>query len=329
MTLCATGEDRDDDGIFTVRVVFFGFQTWGQRTLQALIDSGHTVPLAVTHPSSEQSYRAIFSDSVEDLARANGIDVHLTDRADAETIELVRRAEPDLIVVNSWYTWMSADLYAMPKYGTINLHDSLLPKFTGFSPVLWALISGADEFGLTIHRMDEQLDTGDILLQRSLPIGPTATGTELVEAGLELIPEALNEALTAIESGTAQWTPQDKSARTYFHKRSDRDSLLDWTWPAADLERLVRALSDPYPSAFTYYRGERIEVISAQVSSAVYGGTQGRVVVQEGGGLVICGPESFRGQNQGLIIKQVRLADGSEVSGEEFFTRGGYLTETA
>lgn len=311
-----------------MRIVSFGFQTWGRKTLQALIDSEHEVVLAVTHPASEDSYKGIWSDSVEELAHAHGIPVHLTERADAETIDLVKRAEPDVIVVNSWYTWMPPELYTMPTHGTLNLHDSLLPKFTGFSPVLWALISGAAEFGLTVHRMDEQLDTGDILVQHSLPIGPRATGTELVLAGMELIPGAVHEALEALASGTAQWRPQDKAARTYFHKRSDRDSRIDWSWSAVDLERFVRALSAPYPRAFSHYRGERIEVLAAEVSAARYGGTAGRVIVQENGGVVVCGPDAHRGDNHGLLITRVRAADGTEHSGAEFFRRGGYLTDT-
>ncbi|MGV9634566.1 methionyl-tRNA formyltransferase [Nocardia rhamnosiphila] len=311
-----------------MRIVSFGFQTWGRKTLQALIDSEHEVVLAVTHPASEDSYKGIWSDSVEELAREHGIPVQLTERADAETIDLVKRAEPDVIVVNSWYTWMPPELYTMPTHGTLNLHDSLLPKFTGFSPVLWALISGASEFGLTVHRMDEQLDTGDILVQHSLPIGPRATGTELVLAGMELIPGAVHEALEALASGTAQWRPQDKAARTYFHKRSDRDSRLDWAWSAVDLERFVRALSAPYPRAFSHYRGERIEVLAAEVSAARYGGTPGRVIVQENGGVVVCGPDAHRGDNHGLLITRVRTADGTEHSGAEFFRRGGYLTDT-
>ncbi|WP_330252221.1 methionyl-tRNA formyltransferase [Nocardia sp. NBC_00565] len=311
-----------------MRIVSFGFQTWGCKTLQALIDSEHEVALAVTHPSSAQSYKAIWSDSVEELARAHGIPVHLTERADAATIDLVKRAEPDVIVVNSWYTWMPPELYNLPPHGTLNLHDSLLPKFTGFSPVLWALISGESEFGLTVHRMDEQLDTGDILVQRSLPIGPTATGTELVEAGMALIPDALREALSALESGTAVWRPQHKAERTYFHKRSERDSRIDWAWSAVDVERFVRALSEPYPRAFGYYRGERVEILAAAVSAACYGGTAGRVVVQEGGAVVVCGPDAIRGRNPGLLITRVRTANGAEHSGAEFFARGGYLTDT-
>ncbi|WP_067833501.1 methionyl-tRNA formyltransferase [Nocardia lijiangensis] len=310
-----------------MRVVSFGFQTWGRRTLQALIDSRHEVVLAVTHPASDHSYKGIWGDSVEELAREHGIPVHLTERADAETIDLVKRVEPDVIVVNSWYTWMPPELYQLPPHGTLNLHDSLLPKFTGFSPVLWALISGAAETGLTIHRMDEGLDTGDIIVQKSLPIGPAATGTELVLAGMDLIPEALNEALDAIDSGTAVWRPQNKSERTFFHKRSDRDSRIDWSWPAVDLERFVRALSAPYPPAFGYYRGQRVEVLAATVSEGCYGGTVGRVVVHEDGAAVVCGPEAFRGNNRALVITRVRTADGVERSAAEVFARGGYLTD--
>lgn len=310
-----------------MRVVTFGFQTWGRRTLQALLDSRHEVVLSVTHPASASSYKAIWNDSVEELARAHGIPVHLTERADTETIDLVKRAEPDVIVVNSWYTWMPAELYAMPPHGTLNLHDSLLPKFTGFSPVLWALISGATETGLTVHRMDENLDTGDILIQKTLPIGPAATGTELVLAGMDLIPAAVHEALDALEQGTAVWRPQNMAERTYFHKRADIDSRVDWSWDATDLERFVRALSAPYPRAYSYYRGERVEILSARVSDYPVGGTPGRVVVLDGQASVVSGPAAFRGANHALNITAVRTADGAEPPVAEFFTRGGYLTD--
>lgn len=310
-----------------MRVVSFGFQTWGRKTLQALIDSDHEVALAVTHPASAQAYKAIWSDSVEDLARERGIPVHLTERVDAATIDLVKRAEPDVIVVNSWYTRMPAELYDLPPHGTLNLHDSLLPKFTGFSPVLWALISGASEIGLTVHRMDEGLDTGDILIQRALPIGPTDTGTELVARAIDLIPDVVREALHALESGTAQWRPQNKAERTYFHKRAERDSRIDWTWPAEDIERFVRALSAPYPRAFTHYRGERIEVLEAHVSEACYGGTPGRVIVQEGGGAVVSGPSAYRGGNPAVVVTRIRTAGGEDRRGDDFFLRGGYLTD--
>jgi methionyl-tRNA formyltransferase len=194
---------------------------------------------------------------------------------------------------------------------------------------LWALIGGESEFGLTVHRMNDGLDTGDILVQHSLPIKPTDTGTDLVVRGMDLIPGALRDALHALESGTAVWRPQNTAERTYFHKRSERDSLIDWNWAAEDLERFVRALSEPYPRAFTFYRGQRIEILRAQVSEARYGGTPGRVIVQEGGGAVVSGPEAYRGRNHGLVITRIRTADGVELNGDEFFVRGGYLNNEA
>ncbi|WP_445271834.1 methionyl-tRNA formyltransferase, partial [Streptomyces sp. DSM 41978] len=135
-----------------------------------------------------------------------------------------------------------------------------------------------------------------------MPIGPKDTGTELVARTMDLIPDVLREALEALESGNAVWRPQTKAERTYFHKRSEHDSLLDWALPAEELERFVRALSDPYPSAFSFYRGERIEVLAAHVSEVRYGGTVGRVIVQEGGGAVVCGPNAHRGTNRALVI---------------------------
>jgi methionyl-tRNA formyltransferase len=312
-----------------MRVVFFGYQTWGRKTLQALIDQGHDVPLVVTHPAAAQGYKAIFSESVEELAHANGLRVHLTDRIDDATIDLVKCVEPEVNVVNSWYTRWPAELYDLPPHGTLNFHDSLLPKCTGFSPVLWTLISGEPEFGLTVHRMDDGLDTGDILIQHALPIGPTDTGTDLVLRAMELIPVALKDALAALESGTAVWRPQNRAERTYFHKRSERDSLIDWGWPAEDLERFVRALSEPYPRAFSFYRGQRVEILEAHVSDARYGGTPGRVIVMEGGGAVVAGPNAHRGGNRALVITRVRAADGGEYCGHEFFLRGGYLTDRA
>jgi len=306
-----------------MRIVSFGFQTWGVKTLQALVDLGHDVALSVTHPASDDSYKGIFADSVEELARSYGIPVHLTERVDHDTIDLVKRAEPDVIVVNSWYTWMPPELYNLPPHGTLNLHDSLLPKFTGFSPVIWAMISGATEVGLTAHRMDDELDTGDIVLQRSIPIGPKDTGTSLVRATIELIPDVLIESLDLIEQGTATWTPQNLDERTFFHKRSARDSIVDWRWTAEDLDRFVRALSDPYPNAVTYWRGQRIRILRASVSRCCYGGTPGRVFIAEGDGMVIvAGPNAHRGDAPGLVVEAVRHDDGTEQPPREFFGRG-------
>jgi len=311
-----------------MRVVMFGYQTWGHRTLEALLGSGHSVVGVVTHPASTQAYEKIWDDSVEQLAQAHGIPVHLARRPDDALIARLTAWRPDIIVANNWRTWLPPEVFDLPPHGTLNLHDSLLPEFTGFSPVPWALISGAEQVGITAHRMDGGLDTGDIAAQRAVPIGPRSTGTELVRATIDLIPEVLIDALAQIEAGTVDWRAQDLERRTFFHRRTEFDSLIDWTWPAEDLDRLVRAMSDPYPSAHTYCRGERIEVTEAHVSTFRYGGTPGRIFIREGDGMaVVAGGDAHRGSRRALVIDRVRTPDGVEHPAAEYFpTGGGYLS---
>lgn len=311
-----------------MRVAMFGYQSWGHRTLQALLKSRHEVCLVVTHPTSEHVYESIWADSVEDLARDEGIEVFLAKRPSPELTDRIATLAPDVMVANNWRTKLPKELFSIPRYGTLNLHDSLLPKFTGFSPVIWSLISGASHTGLTAHLMDDELDTGAILVQRSVEITPTSTGTSLVYDTLDLVPDVLEEALDALEYGTASPVEQDLSQRTFFHKRSDRDSLVDWNWPASDIERFVRALSDPYPNAYTYFRGERLRLISAHVSQCAYGGTPGRVFIEEDGGMVIvAGADAYRGQSPGLVLDVVRTDDGVDRAAMDYFGRGGgYLT---
>ncbi|KIQ20426.1 methionyl-tRNA formyltransferase [Rhodococcus sp. MEB064] len=312
-----------------MRVAMFGYQTWGHKTLQSIVESEHEVVLVVTHPPSEHSYESIWSDSVEELARKHDIPVHLALRPDDAMRAAVAESQPDIIVANNWRTKLPRDIYDLPTHGTLNLHDSMLPRFTGFSPVIWSLISGASETGLTAHRMDDELDTGDVVVQRAVPIGPRDTATQLVQATIDLIPEVLTEALDAIADGTASWTPQDLAQRTFFHKRADIDSRIDWRWPADDIDRLVRAQSDPYPSAWTHHRGRRISIVKAHVSEGIYGGTPGRIFIHEGDGMaIVAGPNAHLGRNHALVVDVVRTDDGRDVPAVEFFPHGGgYLTD--
>ncbi|MBF4462601.1 methionyl-tRNA formyltransferase [Rathayibacter sp. VKM Ac-2878] len=311
-----------------MRVVMFGYQAWGHRTLSALLDSEHSVAGVVTHPASAHAYEKIWADSVEDLARANDIPVHIARRPDAALVAQLSEWAPEIIVANNWRTWLPPEVFDLPPHGTLNVHDSLLPEFAGFSPVPWALISGASQVGLTAHRMDGGLDTGDIAVQRAVPIGPGSTGTGLVNATIDLIPEVVLDALASIEAGTVVWRPQDLARRTFFHKRTDVDSLIDWSWPAEDIDRLVRAMSDPYPSAHTYYRGVRVEITAAHVSSYRYGGTPGRIFIKEDDGMaIVAGGDAYRGGRRALVLDRVRTPDGIEQRAADYFASGGgYLS---
>ncbi|MGW9300912.1 MULTISPECIES: methionyl-tRNA formyltransferase [Streptomyces] len=311
-----------------MRVVMFGYQTWGHRTLQALLDSEHDVVTVVTHPKSEHAYEKIWSDSVADLAEKHGIPVIIRNRPDDELVDRLKEVAPDIIVANNWRTWMPPEIYNLPVHGTLNIHDSLLPAYAGFSPLIWALINGEPEVGVTAHLMDEELDAGDIVIQRSVAVGPTDTTTDLFHRTVDLIAPVTTEALGLIASGQTEFTRQDRSKASFFHKRAEEDIRIDWSWPAEDLERLIRAQSAPYPSAFTFHKGQRLEVVSAVVSEGRYGGTPGRIFYREGDGVVIvAGADARTGRNHGLAITRVRTEDGRELPATEYFTSmGGYLT---
>jgi len=311
-----------------MRVAMFGFQTWGHRTLRALLDSHHEVSLVVTHPPSDHAYERIWNDSVADLAAAHGVPVVVADRPDDRVAIAVKEADPDVIVATNWRTWIPPRIFAAPRYGTLNVHDSLLPAYAGFSPLIWALINGEPEVGVTAHIMDGDLDAGDIVLQRAVPVGPRDTGTDLFHKTLELFGPITVDGLDLLATGRTEWTPQDRSRASFFHKRSAEDSRIDWTWSAEEIDRLVRAQSDPYPNAFTYHRGRRLRIVAASVSTGRYGGTPGRIFIREGDAVVIvAGPQARRGRDHGLAVERVRLDDGAELTAAEYFTTmGGYLT---
>ena len=309
-----------------MRVVLFGYQTWGHRLLSALL-AGHEVVLVVTHPASDDAYETIWSDSVAGLAEEHGIPTLVKARPDHETVLEVEKAGADVMVACNWRTWIPPEIFATPRLGTLNVHDSLLPAYAGFAPLNWALINGENEVGVTAHVMDERLDRGDIILQYRVPVEPTDTATALFHKTLELFGPITLEALDHMEHGTGERRPQDMDQATFFHRRAIEDSRIDWTWAAADIVNLVRAQSDPYPNAFTFHDGRRLRILAASVSPQRCGGTTGRVFSRSGDGVVIvCGPEAHRGRNQGLVIERVRTDDGEDLPAGRYFTRlGGYL----
>lgn len=313
-----------------MRVVMFGYQTWGYRVLQALLDAPeHQVALVVTHPKSDHAYERIWDDSVADLAAAHGVPVLLRNRPDDEELMTrLKEADPDVIVATNWRTWIPPRVFNLPRHGTLNVHDSLLPSYAGFSPLIWALINGEKEVGVTAHMMTDQLDAGDIVLQRSVAVGDRDTATDLFHQTLAHFGPITVDGLALIAAGRAEWTPQDRTRASFFHKRAEEDSRIDWTWSAEEIDRLVRAQSDPYPNAFTYYRGQRVRVVRASVSTGVYGGTPGRVFIPEGDGVVIvAGARARQGRDHGLVIERVRTDDDVELPATALFrTMGGYLT---
>ncbi len=311
-----------------MRLVFLGYQRWGCVALQALLDAGHDVPLVITHPASSQPYEKIWSDSVAGLASAHGIEcIERRYANDSQIAEVIQDLSVDLLVSSDWRTWLSPDIYSLARHGAINVHDGLLPRYGGFAPLNWAIINGESQVGVTVHFMNSEFDLGDIILQRAVPVGPADTATDLFHRTLPLFAELTVEAVAQISEGREARVAQDPAKATFFHKRGHRDSLIDWSAEAEHICRLVRAQSDPYPSAFTYYRGRELQILSASVSSRTYGGTAGRVFCRrEGGVVVVAGPRAHTGECRAVVVSEVRTADSEPMKAVEFFGRmGDYL----
>lgn len=312
-----------------MRVVFMGYQTWGHRVLEALIESDHEVPLVISHPASDHPYETIWNDSVADLAAAHGIPLIERRYAnDADVLSLVTGLAPDILVSSDWRTWVAPDLYKIATYGAINVHDALLPRYGGFAPLNWALVNGEQEVGVTAHFMNEEFDMGDIVLQWPVAVGARDTATDLFRKTIDLFAPITLEALRMIGSGRTDWTKQDPAEATFFHKRSAEDSRIDWRQPAISIANLVRAQSDPYPNAFSYHGEQRIRVLDATPSRYRLGGTPGRLFRREGDGVaIVCGSRSLAGVEQAIVIRRLRTDDGREHAATDYFRQmGGYLT---
>ena len=313
-----------------MRVVVFGYMTWGHRTLEAVLAAGHEVVLVVTHPQGDDPYERIQPDSVADLAAAHGIPVLVRHRADdAEVHEAVAAARADAAVVANWRTWIPPSVFTLPRLGTLNVHDALLPAYAGFAPLNWALINGEPEVGVTAHVMDEEFDAGDIVLQRATAVTDDDTIVELLDRTTDMFGPIAVDGLALLERGESAPLPQDRKQAGYFHKRGEDENRIDWTWPARDIVNLVRAQLDPYPNAFCYAGRERLRVLRASLTETAYGGTPGRIALRQGrdGVIVVAGPDARRGRNPGLVVERVRTDDGRELAAGEYFRRlGGYLT---
>ena len=311
-----------------MRVVLFGYQKWGARLLADLLESRHEVVLVVSHPEEGEWSPAIFDESLGDLARTHGIPVLYREKAvDTDLVRAIKEADAEIGVACNWRTWISPEVFSAPVRGTVNTHDSLLPRYAGFSPLNWALINGESQVGITAHWMDAELDRGPIITQRTVPVTPTDTTEDLFGRTVVLFGPLAVEAFDRVENGPHQWLTQDPAHASFFHKRADPDNRIPWERPAKDLVNLVRAQTGPYPNAWCLHEGRRLRVLEASVSQERCGGTNGRVFAREGSGvIVVAGPDAWRGRQYGLVLQRVRDAEDVEhVAGDYFRPMGEYL----
>ena len=297
------------------RVIFMGTPQFAVPALRAL-DEHHQVVGVVTQPDRRAGRgRKVVVSPVKQVALDRELPLFQPKTLGGPDV-LARLAgwHPELIVVAAFGQLLPGPVLDLPSYGSINVHASLLPRYRGAAPISAAILDGEPVTGITIMRMDEGLDTGPILDQVECPIAPDDTTASLTAKLAELGAQLLVETLDGWLEGAIEARPQDDDAATYCDQLEKKDGLLDWSQPAAYLDRQVRAC-DPWPGAYTTWQGRRLKVLRARPHPGWKGeGRPGQVLVM--------GEDVGVGTGQGALeLVEVQLA-GKNPMPAGLFARG-------
>lgn len=248
-----------------MKLLFMGTPDFAATILQKLIDSQHELIGVVTQPDKEKGRgHGISFSPVKKLALKYGLAVYQPVKVKDESfLDMIRNMNPDAIIVAAFGQILPKALLDIPRFGCINVHASLLPKYRGAAPIQYSILDGEKETGITIMYMDTGIDTGDIILQRRLAIDPKETGGSLFDKMAVLGAETLLEALQQIENGTAVRVPQEHEKATYVKMITKEMGRLDFTQSAVKLERMIRGFN-PWPTAYTMLNGKMIKIWQAE-----------------------------------------------------------------
>lgn len=295
-----------------MKVVVFGYHNIGHVCLQELLRQGHEVAAVVTH--EDDPNEEIWFASVPQLARSSGLPTYTpTDPNTPEFVDLIRGLQPDLLFSFYYRHMLKAPLLGLPSQGCLNLHGSYLPQYRGRCPVNWVLVNGETHTGVTLHYMVEKPDAGDLVAQRMVPIAFEDTAATLYEKMTAAAGEMFAQVLPQLAAGTAPRVPQDHAQASYYGGRKPADGEFHWDWPALRTYNLVRAVTHPYPGAYTWLAGRRLLVWQCvPVENQLLDAPPGSVIAVQTEGIVVA-----TGENQ-LLLQTVQLEGEAEMDGAAF-----------
>ncbi len=301
-----------------MRIVFMGTPEFAVPCLQKLIDCGHEVSGVFTQPDKPQGRKMILTPPpVKVLAVENGIKVYQpTKMRDGTALEMLKEANPELVIVVAYGKILPKEILEYPKYGCINIHASLLPKLRGAAPIQWSVINGFEKTGVTSMQMDEGLDTGDMLIKGEIEIGENETAGELHDRLSVLGAEILEKTIISLEKNELSPEKQNHSEFTYAPMLSKELSPIDWTMTAQQVHNKIRGLS-PWPSANAKLNGKTVK-IHKSVLSELKGKIAGEIIKADKNLVVTCG--------DGNCIEILNLqAEGKKAMSAADFLRGNQL----
>jgi methionyl-tRNA formyltransferase len=305
-----------------MKIVFFGSPDSAVYSLRKILEEGHRVELIITKPDMPAGRgKKLVSPPVKRFAQANNIPVYQPTkiRKDPVALEKLEEIDPDMNVVVAYGQIIPASIIYYPRYNSINLHFSLLPKYRGASPLHWSILNGEKITGVTIFELNEKMDEGDILSMQELPILPGEYAHELEFRLAKIGSELLCKTIDQIDS--IPHTKQDHSEATFAPLLKKEDGRLDWTKNAIEIDRKIRAFT-PWPSAFSFFDEKRIKIISGKnLDSKTCSHTPGEILdVNKTGIQVNCG------QNSAYLIEELQ-PEGKKVMSAYAFSLGTQISQ--
>ncbi|MBL0141245.1 MAG: formyltransferase [Betaproteobacteria bacterium] len=296
--------------------VVFAYHDVGCRCLSVLLSAGVRMALVVTH--RDNPGENIWFESVERLARANGLDVATPDDPNEPAfVERLGAIAPDFLFSFYYRQMLSPAVLAIARRGAFNMHGSLLPKYRGRVPVNWAVLHGERETGATFHEMVAKPDAGRIVGQEAVPIGDNDTAAEVFGRVTLAAGRVLERALPALLDATAILRPQSLREGSYFGGRKPEDGRIDWTKSAREIHNLVRAVAPPYPGAFTGIGGRRARVLRTWWSDPpiLAAGAPGAIALADGRAWACCGDGRW------LELREVEIGEEAVLAGPALAAR--------
>ena len=297
-----------------MRVVFMGTPDFAVPSLKRLEADGHTIALVVTQADKPKGRgRTLTPPPVKEYALTKNWPVFQPTRMKAEeTLQTIRDARPDVIVVVAFGRILPPSILSLPRYGCINVHGSLLPRYRGAAPIQWAVLNGDREAGVTTMQMNDGLDTGDMLLTSSRTLQDDTTAGELFDLLCEDGAELLSQTLRLLEAGTLHPIPQDDTKASYAPMLDKSMSRIDWDRSAWEVHNQVRGLN-PWPSASTLYHGKTLKVHTSHV---------GDDTDAAAGSVVSVSPLQIAcGDGKVIVLNEVQI-EGSKRMAASDFLRG-------
>ena len=310
-----------------MKIIFMGTPDFAVGTLRSLAEAGHEITLVVSQPDKPKGRgHAMVTTPVKAVAEELGIPVFQPVKI-REAKDVLEKTEADVCVVAAFGQIIPASILHMKKYGCINVHASLLPKYRGAAPIQWAVIDGEKESGVTIMQMDEGLDTGDMLAKAIVPLDEKETGGSLFDKLSEAGGRLCVETLAKLEKGEITTEKQGESPTAYASMLDKKMGNIDWNKSAVVIERLVRGLN-PWPSAYTHLDGKTLKIWACDVlpqsaskgeSGEILEVTKDAIHVQTGDGILVLREIQLAGKarmDAGAFLRGYKVVPGTVLSAE-------------